>query len=164
MDIVELKNIIVSSKDLCEILDYDHRYISELVRDHGLPRKTHNQYPLVECVEWDKQYQKKITEKKINEAREKNSRSRLETAQAEMKELELKKMHGTLAPIEDFKIIFTNWSQLFKKSVENIGAVLKFDLNLNENDQEIVDKKIINILTQLSQLPVNIDANSIEFK
>lgn len=161
MEIAELKNIIVSSKVLCQILDYDHRYISELVNDHGLPKIAHNKYPLLECIEWDKKYQKQLAEKKIKEARD--TRSRLEAAQAELKELELKEKQNELGPVAEFELAMKNEVSLFVKMFNSLGTQLRYDLNLSPEQNDIIQNKIDNFLKHYASLPAETNSESVAF-
>lgn len=163
MEISDLKNITVSSKTLENLFGYDHRYISELVEKHRLPKKAHNQYPLLDCIKWYINYQAELHEKKIKEVRKGNSRFRLEVAQAALKELELKEKQNELGPIAQFELAEKNNALLYKKGIEALKSRLPFDLNLNPEQANELNKQCDGVLNQIANLPADANAEFITF-
>lgn len=162
MDISELNKIEVSSKVFCDIVGIKNsNYLSELVKDHGFIRSAHGKYPLLQNFKRFISYQDELHDIDIKKIREGNSKSRLDNAQAELKELELKEKQNQLGPIAEFELAHKNQALLFKKAIEGLRSRFKFDLNLNEDQSNEMDKQFNGVLTQLANLPADTNAESI---
>ena len=99
----EIQNIKVGRKELAEIFGIAEKYVNELHKDHGMPKAGHNEYPLIECIKWHKNYQDEIHAKEIQKIKADKPQDELARNNARLRELEIEREEGALTYIEDIE-------------------------------------------------------------
>ncbi len=163
---IELKEIMISTSELAELFDVSHKYISQLVLDHIMPKATHNKFKLYECVKWRFVYNEKICENRLKKIREENTRSRLERANAELKELELAEKRASLISADSVEKSKMNDAIIYVKSLNALNTKLPPVLIGAKTEQDIskiIKKETDSIRNQLATIPGNIPSGSVKF-
>ena len=158
-----LKNIKVTTKQLAELFGVSEGYISDLVNDNRMPKDAFNQFNLFDCVKFRFAHLEKIYQDKLKKNNDETNKGRLDAANARIKEIELDKKEKQLAPVEQFGWAFANWFKIFNKGFDAIEWICKYELYLNKDQLSDIRKHIDSILTQMSEIPVNLRAQYVKF-
>lgn len=119
MKYTDIKNIIVGSEDLTEVLPIKNRnYVAELVRDHKFPREGHNQYPLFDFIRRYIDYLNEMHIKQIEEIRKLKPSEEKDRFIAKLKELEYEEKKKNSLPKDEVVKIFLDANVIIISSFE----------------------------------------------
>ena len=109
---------LVTRKELAKLLGYkNEKYINELERDFGLPKKDFNKYDIYEVIEWFIGYKENLHKKELEKIKETKPQDELARKSARLKELEILEREGKLIDAELNKIV---WLEEYKMLSEKL--------------------------------------------
>lgn len=119
-----MKNLILESIEIADILGYKRNYISELVNKHGMPKKGFNKFDLREVIPWHIQHMNKIHVEEIEKIRSDKPQDELARKQAKLKQMDIEERQEKLIDADLVRMAWLNEIKVFDLNIDSIEATL----------------------------------------
>jgi hypothetical protein len=124
-----LKDTYLNLSSAAHLLGHSQNYVSELVKERGMPKSGHNQFPLVDCVKWQLNYQIGLKQQEIDKLRaEIDPAKENQKNSAILKQLQIDREMNNLLSREDVEKLYFKQIEIIIKMVDSLAAKLSVQL------------------------------------
>ena len=141
---VDIQNIVVTRKQLAEILGYENEAsVTNLVSLKGAPKVGYSEYPLIDFLKWYIRFLKASHKKKLEKS--KTWASEVNRYNAEIKKLQLQEKKKELLPKDEVEQTFLFANKIIIDTLEGMPAKVAAKLVGIDDQKKMTDelKKIV---------------------
>ena len=115
---MKTKEITISSDELSILFGFKNRnYISELVKEKGLPKISWNKFNLFDAVKWYISYKDKLHKEEMEKLKSENAQDELTRENTKMRKLQYQKSIGELVEKEEVEHRWVDEVKTFNKAL-----------------------------------------------
>lgn len=141
--------MIVGSEELARILGFKNRnYISELVKDKGMPKEDWNKFDLYKVIPWFLQLKEEQYKDEIRKVRAEKPQDDLARKSTELKDLQIQEMKGALVDKEQVLAAVLSLIGVLKSAFKSLSPKVAPQLT-SEADVKVIRKKIDEEVTRI---------------